>query len=306
MSTQHFETTAHAKWILTGEHSVLRGRDAIVYPLLNCGLTLRYTKDAQACRIVMDKRKDKTLFQLKSLLEDTFAYGLKLLGRPKHACVGGVAFDNTIPIGSGLGFSAALCVVLARLFVWKGWLDEDQIFTLSNQLEHFLHGTSSGVDIVGVCASVPMYYRKGETPRPLNLIWNPTLCLSLPSSSRKSLTAHCITKVARASKNDPKLAAAIDDAMYHSTKLAFRSLTQEVDPEKRLQQLACAIGKASWCFHQWGLIPKEVAEHMLLLKQHGALAVKPTGAGGGGHVVSLWKNSDTVGPQKLEIFAVDF
>lgn len=37
-----FTTTTHGKWILTGEHAVLRGSPAIIFPIASRALTLNY------------------------------------------------------------------------------------------------------------------------------------------------------------------------------------------------------------------------------------------------------------------------
>ena len=42
------------------------------------------------------------------------------------------------------------------------------------------------------------------------------------------------------------------------------------------------------CFEQWGLIDSSVQAEMDRLSAQGALAVKPTGSGGGGYLLSLW------------------
>ena len=37
-----FETTTFGKWILAGEHAVVRGHEALVFPIKEKQLTLRY------------------------------------------------------------------------------------------------------------------------------------------------------------------------------------------------------------------------------------------------------------------------
>jgi len=51
-----------------------------------------------------------------------------------------------------------------------------------------------------------------------------------------------------------------------------------------------AINSAADCFTQWGLVSESLQQHMLRLHDAGAIAVKPTGSGGGGYVISLWES----------------
>ena len=61
--------------------------------------------------------------------------------------------------------------------------------------------------------------------------------------------------------------------------------------------LADAMNQAQHCFHAWGLITPALAAHMQALRNAGAIAVKPTGSGGGGYVLSLWEQQ----PLPIEI-----
>ena len=49
------------------------------------------------------------------------------------------------------------------------------------------------------------------------------------------------------------------------------------------------IKKSNHCFEQWGLVTESVRKHEKILLDSGALAVKLTGSGGGGYVLSLWE-----------------
>jgi mevalonate kinase len=42
-------------------------------------------------------------------------------------------------------------------------------------------------------------------------------------------------------------------------------------------------------FSGWGLTTGVLGDHIQQLKDYGALAVKPTGSGDGGYVLSLWR-----------------
>ena len=49
---------------------------------------------------------------------------------------------------------------------------------------------------------------------------------------------------------------------------------------------------AHQCFESWGLITPDMSSIIQNLYQRGALAVKPTGSGGGGYLLSLWETPE--------------
>ena len=92
----------------------------------------------------------------------------------------------------------------------------------------------------------------------------------------------------------------IDEDMDTAVNLALKALQH--NSEDALLQLTAAIDKARNCFQRWGLISETLQHHMQLLKEEGALAVKPTGSGSGGHVLSLWQTPVLL--QSPELIAV--
>jgi mevalonate kinase len=57
-----------------------------------------------------------------------------------------------------------------------------------------------------------------------------------------------------------------------------------------LAMLAESMNSAEACFSDWNLIPESARAQAAELRAQGALAVKPTGSGNGGFLLSLWKN----------------
>ena len=72
--------------------------------------------------------------------------------------------------------------------------------------------------------------------------------------------------------------------------VAKAKLALETTNPKSIHLLTEAIKEGAHCFESWGLVSETLTQHMQLLYNHGALAVKPTGSGNGGFVVSLWEN----------------
>ena len=284
MTSYDFQTKAHAKWILAGEHAVLRGSSALVFPVPNRYVKLSYRASSDELTADFSAPYGETLLLFFwGLLEEGFRY-LNL----KQANLKGKFFlENNIPMGAGMGFSAALCVSVARWFAFQKWITNEELFDFARQLENSFHGKSSGVDIVGVLYHCGMRFKSGHAPVKLSLAWQPKLYLSCSDSI--SVTSKCIKTVNEMWEKNPRHAEKIDIKMAESVELAEKALG--LSEQEGFPMLVEAIMNASVCFEQWGLVQSSVQQGIEFLMQAGASAVKPTGAGNGGYVLSLWEKT---------------
>ncbi len=281
MMSYDFETITHGKWILAGEHAVIRQHGALVFPLLEKQLILQYRYSTIEVTTKTEGAQDHFI---SDLLFKALKRGQALLHRQDERLTGHFHLKSTIPIGSGLGASAALCVALARWFEWSYGLN-CSLFEFATQLEHLFHGQSSGLDIAGAMASSGLYFKAGHCT-PIRQHWEPIWRLS--ASSHRGITAECIQQVQTLWKTNPTRAENIDQLMVESVTEAQAAL--ENASSNALPALATAINKAETCFEQWGLINDDLRTHIQELRSAGALAAKPTGSGGGGYVISLWND----------------
>lgn len=276
-----FQTSAHAKCILAGEHAVLYGCPAVVIPIHNKVINLLYEEVEKPIET-----------ECRSPFEDTFLlffwnifqHGLERLHKNRMNLRGKFYIQNNIPIAAGMGFSSALCLVLTRWFIWEHWVNEKKIFQFAQKFENHIHGRSSGVDVAGAMSDHTIHYEKSGNIHELEVNWHPNLYLSYSGNTK--YTSNAVKQVQMMRKKHPALAKLIDDEMKKSVSLIEEGLI--ADEKHGLSMLASAIQHANHCFQEWELIPSDLQHHMDELRNLGALATKPTGAGIGGYVLSLW------------------
>lgn len=279
------ETTVYGKWILAGEHAVLRGSPALVFPVRGRSLRLRFTSDESDITVEFAGDHGD---ELRLLFWGVMERALEMTGRSRQALKGHFRIDNSIPVGAGMGASAALCVGVGRWFAWRGWVGESELLEFCRQLENLFHGESSGVDIAVALSGRGLSYVRGGERREVEPRWQPRWYLSY--SGKRGVTSECVAKVKQILVNDETLGRQIDHDMRQAVDMAERALALP-SAEAGFELLANAINKARTCFEHWGLASGEIGGHIQTLLNHGAYAVKPTGSGDGGYVLSLWRKT---------------
>ncbi|NUN07502.1 MAG: hypothetical protein HUU57_17290 [Bdellovibrio sp.] len=276
-----FSCKSFGKWILAGEHAVLRGVPALVFPIQSRNLELSYQKGSNPLelRLVGDHGKDLQLL-VWGVLEK--ACEIKKISRAD--LTGHLVLESSIPVGAGMGASATLCVALTRWLGFLGYVEEAEYYEFARNLENLFHGESSGVDIAVALTGQGLYFTRAGERKPLKASWHPQWYISY--SGKRGVTVEAVNKVKDLLLKNPTLGEQIDAQMAKAVEIAEHAL--KFDAQQGLPLLAEAIELAGQCFEQWGLNEGAPAEHIQWLRGNGALAVKPTGSGGGGYVLSLW------------------
>ncbi len=285
-SSDEFSAVTNGKWILAGEHAVIRGSPALVFPTPSATMQFSWRNASEPLEARFDGPCGD---ELSILFWGVLEKALEKVERTRLDLRGQLTITSHIPLGAGLGGSAALCVGIGRWFCHLGYIDQSQIYEFARGLENIFHGQSSGVDIAVALEGRGIKFMRGGERSPITPTWRPKLYLSY--SGKRGVTSECVKKVNELRARSQHLGEKLDQQMREAVDLAEQALLTDDSVSTLVtaqESLARALDLSRDCFYQWGLCEGALDQHMRELLRAGALSVKPTGSGGGGHVLSLW------------------
>jgi len=295
MRSYDFSVSVPSKWVFAGEHAVLRGGKALAIPHDEFNLEWRFARSNNSDLVIS---RNPFRDQLLALLKRGGLWIEEHLQIEVPPIFGEISVESTIPLGAGLGSSAALCVAAAEFLLWQSSQKDNQNTFVQNRhilpklataLEDLFHGKSSGMDVNVIVEGRPILFSmEQKVEKRLEMIHLPRF--KLFDTGFRATTKLCISRVEdwRKTHSFPE---ELDARMSQAACLAVDSLRQEVSADKRLELCAHALSEAQGCFEAWGLVTPELLEQKKALLTQGALSAKLTGAGLGGFWVTLWKDS---------------
>lgn len=278
------------KLLLFGEHAAVYGHPAV-------GLAL-------PIRVCVHLEEDESShYRFPTLPQVHVELAMKLAqtlsSRGLLAKGGSVRITGTVPIGAGLGSSAAFCVALARCAIG----DRDQLRTweIANELERVFHGTPSGIDTgLATFGGVHAFYRDHPSDAlPTHRAIEPNRFVLLVGTvprdrTTRTLVARIRERVAAA---EPTVLSAMDTLGRYATEAIALLRDGGVDLCERLGE--CADG-AHETLTELGLGHRDIDRALDICRSHGALGGKLSGAGGGGAYYAVFSSSsDAVHAQRL-------
>lgn len=257
---------ASGKLILSGEHAVVYGHQAVAVSV-DRGTTVTLRRRRGPTRIERSVLRDQRLREaIAAVLPD---HGL------------GVSIETNLPVGRGMGSSAALAIALlrARAGLEGREADFDELLVDGFKVERVFHGDPSGVDHTVSALGAAVRYRAGQPSPEIVPLGMPPLRLVVLDSGLTGDTRRLVEAVAsRRPGIDPTLQR-------------IGALTGELVELLEMAAPAEVIGHLLTENH--GLLRDigvstpnldRLVEFALKAGAHGA---KLAGAGGGGVVIAL-------------------
>src|SRR5258705_11929922 len=207
---------APGKVLLLGEHSVVYGHPALAASIPRY-VTVELSPSAEA------------RLELPGGIQPPFPLLAAAVAIARDAGFPGMfraRVESEIPLGSGLGSSAALGVALARALK-PGWAAEEAA-ALAMHVERVLHGSPSGVDPAACAREGVIFFTRGEPPRVEPVRGEAFIVVALSGIARG--THSTVLPLAERRKSDP----AIDPLLARLGTLAkeARQLFERAEVER--------------------------------------------------------------------------
>jgi len=273
----------NGKTVLLGEHAVVYGMPAIAAGI-SLGATARAEpSDVNSLRIAGRVARSGDGSDLVAALEQT----CEALGTGPQR----VEVDVNVPLGSGLGGSAAIGVAISRaILAARGEAETaERVLSGANAWEQVFHGNPSGVDAAAAYAGGCIWFTKATGIDPLYVAvpLRLAICLAGPPASTKEM----VENMKRLGERRPDLlgkSLAGIESLVKNARLCIEA--------GDLSGLGQLMNYNQMLLSGLFLSTPDIERACAVAREAGALGAKLTGAGGGGAVIALCADS----PEPIE------
>lgn len=282
---------AEAKVILFGEHFVVYDGLAMACPVpeYQCVATLREKVsagiEAESCyeeryRTRVGKAEIQRMDEKLNKLCVDFAQELGIESPHLHVLV-----QSNIPIGQGLGSSAALSVALIRAFsaYYSLALGSKYMEYFAFWMERHFHPNPSGIDHLTILYDFPIFFSKSSSYLPL--MHSLSYYFVIASTGPRVGKDEAIKAIAQRSGGQ-EFKKLYDEADW----LVSRALIAFESNDRRL--LGKLMTRNHYLLQQLGVSTPKIEAFIEIALKHGALGAKLTGAGCGGCIIALVHQED--------------
>jgi len=288
------QASAAAKIILFGEHAVVYGHPAVAIPLQDVRATAAVSLEASLASPIIEARdfKIQTTLDEKSprekivpLLKTIELFNEKVAKLPQSGWR--LTLSSKIPIGRGLGSSAATSVAVLRalLKAMGKILLPKELINLSFELEKIHHGNPSGIDNTVVSLEKPILFRKDREPATIKPL--PLLFVVGDTGISKN-TAEVVSQVAEAWAKDRERYDRIFNEIGQIALQGFRAI-KDGDAKK----IGHLMDENQALLEKIGVSSPELDHLIRTARIHGAFGAKLCGAGKGGCMVAVARDFET-------------
>jgi len=147
----------HSKVLLFGEHTVVKGSQALAMPLDKHFGTWQFATDS-----IETQKLQQKLPQFEEYLQTQALEEVLNLASFSKELDRGLYFESTIPTGYGMGSSGALCAAIFNRYKKQEITDLPSLKRLFGKMESYFHGSSSGMDPLVCYLNYPILFSKKE------------------------------------------------------------------------------------------------------------------------------------------------
>jgi mevalonate kinase len=288
--------SAAAKIILFGEHAVVYGQPAVAIPIQDVRASAAISIDASASSPIIEAKdlKVETIFGAVSY-PDSIAHIIKaielinekIVKLPKSGWR--LTIWSRIPIGRGLGSSAAISIAIIRASTkaMMKVISPRELIKYSFELEKIHHGTPSGIDNTVISLEKPILFRKDREPSAIHAA---SMFFVVGDTGISKKTADVVAQVAEAKEKNPEQYNRIFDQIGQIARQG--SLALKDGDVKKIGKL---MGENQILLQRINVSSPELENLIDAAKAKGALGAKLCGAGKGGCMVAVAKDGSTAG-----------
>ena len=283
------KASAPAKTILFGEHSVVYGEPAIAGAVnKRAYITIKESLTGETIFRAPDLGFEAELLtqQKKYILlkgkPGIIRYILEALYRLHDHSPIDITLRSNVPIGSGLGSSAAVTVaMLAALYRYHNIrFDRKTIAHEAHMVEKAVQGVASPLDTLVSTYGGLIYFSRNSKFQRLNINMNVPFVVGYTTKHGK--TGKMVRDVRGLKIRNPKVINPIISSMGYLTNQAKQAIFN-----KDFKKLGELMNINHGFLDVLGVNTLELSRMVYNAREAGAIGAKTTGAGGGGSIIAL-------------------
>lgn len=288
--------TASAKVILFGEHAVVYGQPAVAIPIQDVRTSAAVSIDASVSNPIIEAKDLKIETSLGAahypetilpIIKTIELIDQKIVKLPKFGWR--LTIWSKIPIGRGLGSSAAISIAIIRALTkaMMKFISPRELVRYSFELEKIYHRTPSGIDNTVISLEKPILFRKDHEPSAIQFA---SMFFIVGDTGVSKKTGDVVAQVAEArAKNIEQY-----DQIFNQIGTIARqgALALKDGDVKKIGKL---MNENHILLQRINVSSPELENLIDAAKAKGALGAKLCGAGKGGCMVAVAKDGSTAG-----------